>query len=904
MTGFVDAIRTDIRIPLGETITVPMTLTVTATASVEVDTTPPLLDVENAKAGITVNQRILANLPLGRNYASVAALVPGTGRDVLGPTFYGASSLENSYQVDGINTTGIKVGGQGKQVPLEFIQEMEIRSGGYEAEFGKALGGHFNVLTKTGGGEIRGEVFGYYDSDALGASDEHETDRALVGAPALERPERLELGVTIGGPLVRDRIWFFGAYARARKEQGYSAVNQITFSPSGGSVPQYEDRKDTERADLFAVNLSWMPSPSHSLSVSIFGDPSDSVGRTWENPTPGPASANVTEKRTGGTDISARWTGFLGRFITEFQYGYHTEGYRENNDFSNVPAIGEVRGNVLQLLQGSGPYPNHLGDFAGKLVDETYRRNSFHASTSLNLGTHDVKAGGVFELENPNRTARFSGTETIWNYYLSDGTYDYSLHRYLAATPLNCTRRTDGQTGDFGYIPYWECFAWEKADQVRSDFRSRNISFYIQDAWRPRPNLTVKAGLRYDSQELRDANGAVALRLSNQWSPRISVSWDPSKNGRTKVFGSYGRYYQAIPQFLQSRMLSGEVPAVVANASSGIDPVGTYDYAFIQEPWYLPSDLKGMYQDEISGGVELVLGASWHVGVRGVYRALGRAIDDRCDRADPGQGLDPHFPEGFHGECAIVNLGEGELGQFRDSANPACFEDFPANTRPAPCESVQARRFYRGVEIGIDHRPSPDLYLQASYVLSRLSGNYDGVVAHRPNGSQQADPGTSVAFDYAPMLVDNFGRLPSDRTHQVKVSGSYTLPFGLTAGVVAQFWSGLPLSVYGQVPTTVGFYVPAFLTQRGSEGEMPSTYNVDLHIHHGLHIGSVTITPTLDIFNLTNVQRGLSRYQRYNTRPTSSNNQPPFTSPTDPRFGKDVSWQTPRLIRLGLKVAY
>lgn len=85
---------------------------------------------------------------------------------------------------------------------------------------------------------------------------------------------------------------------------------------------------------------------------------------------------------------------------------------------------------------------------------------------------------------------------------------------------------------------------------------------------------------------------------------------------------------------------------------------------------------------------------------------------------------------------------------------------------------------------------------------------------------------------------------------------------------------------------------------------MPSTYNIDLHLHYDWRIGNVTVTPALDVFNLTNVQRALDRYQTYNTPATNSNKEPPFTNPTNARFGKDTTWQTPRLIRLGLKVAF
>ncbi|MCK6684691.1 MAG: TonB-dependent receptor [Thermoanaerobaculia bacterium] len=907
MTGFVDAIRTDIRIPLGETITVPMTLTVTATASVEVDTTPPLLDVENAKAGITVNQKVLQNLPLGRNYASAAALVPGTGTDALGPTFYGASSLENSYQIDGLNTTAVKRGGQGKSVPLEFAQEVEIRSGGYEAEYGKALGGNINLLTKSGGPQFTGNMFGYFTNESMSAADQHEADRLAVRAPAVELPRQYDVGLSLGGPLFRDRIWFFGAYDKARTDQDYRAVDHYTYSSTGVATPTYETRTDSASVNLFALNFSWMPDTAHNVSVSVFGDPSTEQARGWDpavlpSGRAGPASATVTEKKTGGTDLSARWMGFLGKSIVEVQYGYHSENNKEWGDYVDRPVVEESRSGLVQFTPNSGPWTR--GGYYGELIDETFRRNAWLGTWAFPLAGHDLKLGAAYELENPNRTAGWSGGEWIRNYYRTDGSYDYSRHVYNAKTPLNCTKLTSGETGNFGYIDHLQCMAWEKAEAVRSDVRTKTFSGFIQDSWRPLTNLTVKAGVRYDRQELMATDGAVAARFDDQWSPRLSVAWDPAGNGRTKVAASYGRYYQAFPQFAQISHLSGEFTVTAWNESPGVDPVASFDYAYLLKPIYMADDLKGSFQDEIAVGGELQAGRSLSIGIRGLYRGLGRAWEDRCDLLDPGQGLAGLTPPGYHDNCAMVNPGEGELGQLRDPANPDCFEDFPANTKPKPCESVRARRYYRGVELSVHYRPTKEAWAQASYVYSRLTGNFEGLVVHGASGGQQTDPGNSTTFDLPASLTDNFGRLPNDRTHQVKVSGSYTLPLGLTAGVIAQYWSGVPLSVYGAKPDFYFLWTAGFLAPRGSQGEMPSTYNIDLHLHYTTTIGNVTVTPALDIFNLTNVQRALTRFQAYNTVATNANNQPPFTNPTHPDFGKDVSWQRPRLIRLGLKAAF
>jgi hypothetical protein len=705
MTGFRDTVARDVRVSLGESTTLPMTLSVSTEASVEVSAVHGLIDTENARAGISVAEKDLSNLPLGRNYASAAYLVAGVGQDVLGPTFYGASSLENSYVTDGLNTTGIKLGGQGKLLPMEFVKEVEIRSGGYEAEYGKALGGNINVITRKGGNEYHGNVFGYYDSDALGASDRHAAERSAIGLDQLEVPNRYDVGLTLGGPVVRDRLWFFAAYDRARTEQPYQAVDHFVYAPSSVEFV-YDARTETTSTDLFALNLSWAPSPSGSLAISVFGDPASLSGRPcvecpgvtspWAT-SAGPPSATVIERETGGTDVSLRWTGFVGRGVVEALYGYHEERRIESNAYTDRAVASEYRRGYNQLTAGSGPISVLDG-----LVDETYRRNVLGLNGSLVVGDHELKAGLEGALENPGRRSFWAGGQYVISYLSADGQFEYALHRFHPKTPLNCTMRIDGTTGDFGYIHRTECLRWEPTAYVRSDFRTRSGSAFVQDSWRPLSNLTVKAGVRYDAQELVDANGVVRLRTRNEWSPRVAAAWDPGANGRSKVFASAGRYYQAIPQDLQAKAMSNEYDAFAYNYSPGSDLTNDpalYPYSYVYGGMYFPEGLGASYQDEVTAGAELQIGGGWSIGARGTYRALGRALEDRCDVFDPRAGIQDLVPEATSlTTCALVNPGVGAAGQLNDPSNPDCFEDFPANTTPRPCETVHPRRYYRGIE--------------------------------------------------------------------------------------------------------------------------------------------------------------------------------------------------------------
>ena len=139
--------------------TVPLTMSVSVKEEVVVTGEAPVIDTAKTTIGVTGTSEQISRLPLARNFTSVATTAPGTGTDNSGGiTFYGATGLENQYIIDGVNTTGIKIGNAGKTLTNEFVQEVEVKTGGYEAEYGRALGGTINVVTKSGGNEFHGDA--------------------------------------------------------------------------------------------------------------------------------------------------------------------------------------------------------------------------------------------------------------------------------------------------------------------------------------------------------------------------------------------------------------------------------------------------------------------------------------------------------------------------------------------------------------------------------------------------------------------------------------------------------------------------------------------------------------------------------------------------------------------------
>ena len=183
-----------------------------------------MLDTDSTTLAATnLDQRAIETLPTGRNYSSIVAdharrLVGRQPRRTTAPdstiTVYGSSGAENAFYIDGVNTTNAEYGFQGKELNFEFIQEVDVKTGGYEAEFGRSTGGIINVITKSGGNEFHGDVFGYYDNDSLQC--DAEAGR-LDRRHASHGFTREDYGLDLGGYVIKDKLWFFAAYDRVQQ---------------------------------------------------------------------------------------------------------------------------------------------------------------------------------------------------------------------------------------------------------------------------------------------------------------------------------------------------------------------------------------------------------------------------------------------------------------------------------------------------------------------------------------------------------------------------------------------------------------------------------------------------------------------------------------------------------------
>jgi len=300
-------------------------------------------------------------------------------------------------------------------------------------------------------------------------------------------------------------------------------------------------------------------------------------------------------------------------------------------------------------------------------------------------------------------------------------------------------------------------------------------------------------------------------------------------------------------------------------------------------------DLENQHVREVIVGGEREVIPGLAVGAKYIYRDYGQVIEDFLCADD--------------GTYCIGNPGEGIMERV--------FTLDYATTLPAP----DPKRIFRGVQVDVTKRFSSNWQAIASYLWSKLEGNYDGEVA--PFTNVGPDPNISAAYDYYDFFTDgqnrdditNRGPLSNDRRHQFKVSGVYVTPFHLSVGLSAYYRTGTPVTRYG-FSDAYGRY-EFFLTRRGAEGRTPDTYEADVHLGYPLRLGPVTVNLLADVFNLLNVQKPILLDQRYNFAEFAdadyvcgSNRSGVDEPKCNERYGKAFLRQAPRALRLGARISF
>jgi outer membrane receptor for ferrienterochelin and colicin len=855
--GFATETRKGVVVQLARDLTIDVALAATMEEQVLVTGEGQAIETGSSTLGANLDSRAIESIPTGRNYSSILRVAPGVSDDISSAanpsgdpdqtaiSVYGSSGAENSYYIDGVNTTGIEYGFEGKKLNYEFIEAVDVKTGGYEAEYGKSTGGVVNVITKSGSNQFHGDVFGYYDADSLQSSAKATSSPTGTVASFT----RQDFGFDVGGPIVKDKLWYFVAYDRVD-----NTTNRAQ-PVSGTEIPT-----DTTR-DLASAKLTWQIAANHQLQFTYFQDPQTNSGAIIDgnhtlNGTP---PTYLGDQKFGGEDYAIRYQGILGpRWILTAQAARHGE---QN---SQLPATSA--GNQIQYRDAGNNFAQ-TGGF-GLIQTKDFSRDMLTVAASAAYGPHEIKFGGEYEEENADVVKRMSGGQRV----------DVVANTVNPLLPIYVHNYWTTPNATVANAP---------VSQLNASPKHKITSLFVQDGWAVRSDLTWNFGLRWDRQQIIDASGVAQIDLRDDFAPRLGFAWDPTHDHKSKVFASFGYYYEQLPMDLVIRSFSYErQPRIVNYDPVSVTPDANAESAYgtpsaILGGFTEPSDphLKGQYLSEFILGGEREFAPDWVIGAKGIYREYRRVIEDFLCVND--------------GTYCIGNPGHGIMKQI--------FTLDYSTTYAAP----KPKRQYKGIQIDVTKRFSKNWQMLASYVWSKLDGNFDGEFA--PFTNVGADPNISAAYDYYDFFtngsdltkITNNGALSNDRRHQFKFAGVYVTPVKLQIGWFAYWRTGTPLSRYGY-SDAYGRY-EFFLTNRGSEGRNPDDYEADLHLAYPLEIKKkVTINFMLDVFSLLDAQRPVLLDQRWGFQ--EADNASP--TPVNPSYGDPILRTRPRAARLGLRVSF
>ena len=582
------AVRYDsVYVGLGQTTSLPITLLAPGEVSlapivVAADRAP--VDVTTAAAGVALTSSTLRTLPQERDVGSILAMMPhhstspyGDGINVAGSTGY-----ENAHFVDGAHVTDPLLGRGTAAIPYNFVREIQVRTGGYEAEFGRSLGGIVDILTHSGTNQFRVETFGFLTNNRFAGE-------RRVGAvePAVTSFSHFDAGLSVGGPIQRDRAWFFMAY-------------NPTVSRERIRVPSFTPQLDVRRQHLFAGKVTWQPSAASTVLLTVHGDPSrhDRVGVGNEFiGTPASLSSLdpiLGQLRQGGTTAALSVT-------HNARQGLDLHARLQRATWQNRNA-GRFGGDVLVVNPISGLWSGGYGI----TIDETMRRTSGAFDATLDRLDHVFKAGVEIQ-------------ENVLDEFFAYGTPSGTGGYRFAPEPDTYTLITGGMVGRVNV---------------------RSATGFLQDSWTVRSGLRVNAGLRWDGQYFVNAADETVQRITNGWQPRFGAVFDPAGKGEEKWFASAGRFYQQIGLALASYQFAGTHQLITNHSGAVVDTATYLDGEQIPGE----SKLRGQYFDEFNAGYQRVTRAGISLGVRVINRRLGEVVEDALVTADsavignPGRG--------------------------------------------------------------------------------------------------------------------------------------------------------------------------------------------------------------------------------------------------------------------------
>lgn len=760
----------------------------------------------------------------GRTYQNVLQQAAGVAGGT-NPQVMGANLGQNTFLLDGINSTDPVTHTFGSNLVFDSIQEISIQTLGKDAEYGKGVGGVVNVVTKSGGNEFEGTLDARYTTEEF---IEQGTKKRPNGALRFDKTTQdfktFQPAATLGGPIVRDRVWFFGS------AQLIDNVSQLP--PSQG----FPIGARTFQGWNWMGKVTATPLENQTLSFRYTGDDAEiqhASSSTFVRPE---ADRRQTQ---GGTIYNLSYDAVItSRWLASAQYGQRRGG------LTSEPMSGDLTTTGVTDL-GTGINSVNFTNFQSSDRD----RDEFLASTTFyfeGAGTHALKAG----------------TDLEWNSFTSEN--------FLTGTPPDPNMCSP----QFGQPAGARCGAVIQPNRGANfritvatitpveTYEGQARAFYIQDEWRPVPQLTARVGLRYETIDFTTPNAETPS--FDMLQPRLGIAYDLFNNANTVIHGFAGRVMDdnglTLASFLSTE---GSVSSIfqfsaAQNAFVFLTAVGgpsgnVYD-----------RNLEPTYSDELTLGFTQRIFTNTSLDVTGIMRESHDIFEDSCEDAD----------------CVAFELTNQPFGAEKDALKAE----------------------YQGAILKVESRPYSWLSGLVSYTYSESKGSVEY--------TQNAGADFDVCPDHC---VNRFGFFSDDATHRVKASGFVKVPWDVTLGLNYLWDSGTPYNMTAASPPGAG-YGTYFVEERGSR-RLPHFNQLDLQLQKDFNVGGVSFGLIGSVNNVMGTEipltvgtsigtYGACRATDTRCTPAGSGINGESLRITSTTFGVPTTWQRPRRYEVGLRFEF
>jgi hypothetical protein len=828
-----------VNLTVGSAFDLPFALSIEAKeTSLTVDADTAALETSRSQVAGTITQTEVADLPLnGRNFLDLALVIPGvsptnTGSNQLfaetsavpgqGLSVGSQRNFSNNFIVDGLSANDDAAGLSGIFYGVDVVQEFQVVTSGGQAELGRALGGYINMVTKSGTNTVHGDLYGYVRNQRFNAANPLSKDiqAAITKLPVTQA----QYGASLGGPIQRDRTFFFSNFEQRRLNQSglttISAANVAAINTRLAAVGYRGSPISTGLYSSPVDNTNLLGKVEHQFSrkdmFSVRYSLYDVDGRNSR-------SAGGLTAPTASSHLDNRdQTIAIGNILTLSPRTVNETRAQYTRSSLAAPAS-DPRGPAVSI---SG-----VATFGTASGSPTGRHNNLYQivdNISHQMGPHALRAG-----------VDFLYNDTTIAYPRSiNGNYSFSsLANFLTGTYNN-----SGFTQTFGNSVVAQT--------------SPNVAFYAQDEWKVNSHLTLNLGVRYDLQYLKTIHTD-----TNNISPRAGFAWSPEASRRTVIRGSFGLFYDRVPlRAVANALLSSEnttnlaptsqISLSLSPAQSGApvfpNILPTSPTGFLVNFTTMNRDLQNAYSVQTSFEVERQLTTRTTVSA-GYQRMRGLHLIMSINQNAPAC-----VAAGTNNGCR-PNAGYANNSQYNSAADSK----------------------YNALHVSFMQRPSRWGHYRISYAWSKAMDNVGEFFFSSPIDTR------NIWLDYGRSDDDQRHRVVFDgavHSHGFQLSGMLqyysALPFHITSGVTTvQGTTGRPI-VNGE-----------FIPRNAGTGN--DFFSVSARLSRTFRIGDrVTLEGMAEAFNALNHRNNLTRNGVFGTGAYPSNPSPTFgqvTAVNDPR---------------------